>query len=175
MAAVLIVAAAVLISLVVRREMSPPPAAAPTPAPVGDTAAQEQLTELLPSGYPAGSCEPTPIGAGARAVVSCGQNTDPGGPASSEFTLAEDETALQGAFTDVMSRSSVVVCPGNIQSPGAWRRNASPTSVAGTLYCGTRDGTAVIAWTTTADLLLNVVEAETSEMADLYRWWSSHS
>lgn len=176
-AAVLIVAAAVLISLVVRREMSDPPAAAPTstPAPVGDTAAQEQLTELLPPGYPAGSCEPAPIGAGARAVVSCGQNTDPGGPVSSTFTLAEDETALQGAFTDVMSRSSVVVCPGNIQSPGAWRRNASPTSVAGTLYCGTRDGTAVIAWTTTADLLLNVVEADTSEMADLYRWWSSHS
>lgn len=176
-AAVLIVAAVVLISLVVRREMSPPPAAAPTstPAAVGDVAAQKQLTELLPAGYAADSCEPAPIGAGARAVVSCGQNTDPGGPASSTFTLAEDETALQGAFDDVMNASSVVVCPGNIQSPGAWRRNASLTSVAGTLYCGTRDGVAVIAWTTTADLLLNVVEGDVSEMADLYRWWSSHS
>lgn len=47
--------------------------------------------------------------------------------------------------------------------------------MAGTLYCGTRDGVAVIAWTTTADLLLNVVEGDVSEMADLYRWWSSHS
>jgi serine/threonine-protein kinase len=176
-AAVLIVTAGVMISLVVRREMSAQPAAAPTsaPAPVGDPAVQEQLINLIPPGYPSGSCEPAPIEPGARAVAACGRNIDPGGPTSSTFTLAEDDTALQVAFTDVMSRSSVVVCPGNIQSPGAWRRNASPTSVAGTLYCGTRDGTAVIAWTTTADLLLNVVEDDVSEMADLYRWWSSHS
>ncbi len=176
-AAVLIAVAAVLISMLVSRETSAPPAAAPAPSParMGDATEQARLMGLLPAGYPSGSCAPSQVEDGARAVASCGKNTDAGGPRSSTFTLVDDAAALQRAFDDVMGRSSVVVCPGNIQSPGAWRRNANPTAVAGTLYCGLRDGTAVIAWTTTSDLLLNVVEADAKGMADLYRWWSSHS
>jgi hypothetical protein len=70
--------------------------------------------------------------------MSCDANTDAGGPTSGTYTLTEDAAALRSAFDEVMSRSTTVVCPGNIQSPGAWRRNANPTAAAGTLYCGHR-------------------------------------
>lgn len=94
---------------------------------------------------------------------------------SAIYTLAEDPAALRSAFDEVMSRSTTVVCPGNIQSPGPWRRNANPTVAAGTLYCGTDGGKAVIAWTTDSDLLLNVVQADGRAMDGLYRWLSTHT
>ncbi len=174
-AGVLTVAAGVLIATLVMRESEPePPAAAPPTATV-DTAAQEQLVGLLPAGYPSGSCDQSAAPAGARAVVTCAKNTDAGGPASGTFTLAEDEVALQAAFGGVVSGTSTVVCPGNIQSPGAWRRNATPNVAAGTLYCGIDGDKAVIAWTTDSDLLLNVVQADRRAMESLYRWWALHS
>lgn len=174
-AAVLTVAAGVLIAMLVQRETAPEPAAAAPPSPAVDTAAQEQLMGLLPAGYPSGACEPGAAPAGARAVVTCAANADAGGPTSGTFTLADDEAALQAAFEDVVNGSTTVVCPGNIQSPGAWRRNATPNVVAGTLYCGTDGDKAVVAWTTDSDLLLNVVQADRRAMENLYRWWSSHS
>ena len=130
---------------------------------------------LLPVSYPAGSCDPGGAPAGARAVMSCEANTDAGGPTSATYTLAEDAATLRSAVDEVMSRSTTVVCPGNIQSPGAWRRHASPTVVAGTLYCGTDGGKTVIAWTTDSDLLLKVVQGDRRAMDGLYRWWPTHS
>lgn len=177
-AAVLVAVAAVLVTVLVRRDPGPPTAAPTSPTTASATAdaqAQARLTRLLPAGYPAGSCDPGSIPADARAVVSCEANTDAGGPTSSSYTLAEDAAALRSAFDEVVSRSKTVVCPGNIQSPGPWRRNANPTAAAGTLYCGIDRGKAVIAWTTDADLLLNVVEANGRAMDGLYRWWSTHS
>ena len=174
-AGVLTVAAGVLIAMLVMRESEPAPTAAPQPTATVDTAAQEELMGLLPAGYPSGSCDPSAAPAGARAVMTCAANTDADGPASGTFTLADDEAALQAAFGDVVSGSTTVVCPGNIQSPGAWRRNATPNVAAGTLYCGIDGDKAVIAWTTDSDLLLNVVQADRRAMESLYRWWSSHS
>ena len=52
-----------------------------------------------------------------------------------------DKAALQTAFDGVTRGMAVVNCPGNIQSPGPWRRNATPQHVSGTLVCGFRDGT----------------------------------
>ena len=68
------------------------------------------------------------------------------------------------------------ICPGNIQSPGPWRHNATPDQVAGQLYCGTRDdGTPIIAWTDDARLLLSVVDAAAGGEVAAFKWWSSHS
>jgi hypothetical protein len=53
--------------------------------------------------------------------------------------LFEDDAALDAAFGAVVGNTRVVNCPGNIQSPGAWRRNATPQQVTGTLVCGFRD------------------------------------
>ncbi|WP_241473895.1 serine/threonine-protein kinase [Mycolicibacterium neoaurum] len=171
--AVLIVLAGVLVTLAVMSQPESAPAA--LPAPTVDTAAQEKLMGLLPAGYPDGRCAQGSVPDGARAEVTCGQNADPGGPASGTFTLADDSDALQAAFGDVVSGSTTVVCPGNIQSPGAWRRNATPTVVAGTLYCGTEGDKAVIAWTTDSDRLLNVIRDDRRALESMYRWWASHS
>jgi serine/threonine-protein kinase len=177
-AAVLIAVAAVLVTVLARRDPAPPtvaPTSPTTPSATADAQAQARLMRLLPAGYPAGSCDPGSIRAGARAVMSCEANTDAGGPTSGTYTLGENAAALRSALDQVMSRSSTVVCPGNIQSPGPWRRNANPAAAAGTLYCGTDGGKAVIAWTTDSELLLNVIEADGRAMDGLYRWWSTHS
>jgi len=49
--------------------------------------------------------------------------------------------------------------------------------VAGTLFCGTQSGQAVVAWTSDAESLLNVAEAgaEGPSMDQLYTWWGTHS
>lgn len=176
-AIVLMVLAGVLITMVVRRETAEPPAPpAASPSPTVDAAAQAELERLRPAGYPSGRCEEVAaVPAGARAVLSCGANVDAGGPASATYTLVEDAGALQSALDEVISGATTVVCPGNILSPGPWRRNANPTAPAGTLFCGVEGGEAVIAWTTDADLLLNVVRADRPAMEGLYRWWSGHS
>jgi hypothetical protein len=44
-----------------------------------------------------------------------------------------------GRFSTISLRgSTIVTCPGNIQSPGPWRRNATPQQVSGTLVCSYR-------------------------------------
>lgn len=177
-AAVLMVAAGVLITMVIRRETAEPAPATPPAAssPTVDAEAQTELEGLLPAGYPSGRCEAVAaVPVGARAVLDCGANVDAGGPVSATYTLAQDAGALQASFDEVVGSATTVVCPGNILSPGPWRRNADPTTPAGTLFCGVDGGDAVIAWTTDADLLLNVVRADRPAMEGLYRWWSAHS
>ena len=111
------------------------------------------------------------------AKVGCTQNTDAGGPPASTFTSFEDVAALQTAFGAVVADMRVVNCPGNIQSPGAWRRNATPQLVSGTLVCGYRGGVPTLAWTDNGKLMLASVDgAEKGPNLDqLYVWWSSHS
>jgi hypothetical protein len=71
----------------------------------------------------------------------------------------------------------VVTCPGNIQSPGPWRRNATPQQISGTLVCGVLQNRPTLAWTDDVALLLGVVRADDKgpTLDRLYAWWSSHS
>ena len=80
-------------------------------------------------------------------------------------------------FDDVINTSSVVNCPGNIQSPGPWRRNATPQQVAGTLVCGFQQSKPTVAWTTDAEMLVSEVQSgpQGPNMVQLYTWWASHS
>lgn len=139
--------------------------------------AQERLSNLLPAGYPPGSCGPTEPADGGAAVMSCGQNTDAGGPSSATFTLSTGKAALDAALRDVINGSTTVECPGRIQSPGPWRRNATPQQVSGTLFCGYQGSTPVVAWTDDEKLLFGEVRGRTTgpSLVDLYAWWSSHS
>ncbi|BBZ31325.1 hypothetical protein MMAD_56200 (plasmid) [Mycolicibacterium madagascariense] len=136
-----------------------------------------QLDRLLPSGYPAGTCDPAPVDGGAAAAVACGPNVDLGGPTSSTYTLSRDLPALRASFTDAMNRSIARICPPNIQSPGPWRRNDSPDVVRGTVFCGLQGGQPVVVWTNDDKLLLSVVRAAqpAATLEGLYTWWSSHS
>jgi hypothetical protein len=91
--------------------------------------------------------------------------------------LAADKAALDAAFREITSAPGRVTCPGNIQSPGPWRRNATPTQVAGALYCAIQDGRPTVAWTDDAHLLLNVARSAVDgpTLEQIYAWWSSHS
>ena len=142
-----------------------------------DPAAQGRLLSLLPPGYPSGTCKPVAPPKDALAKLSCEKNTDPGGPPSSTYTLVRDKAALRGAFDAIIGASKVVNCPGNIQSPGPWRRNATPQQTSGTLVCGFQHGVPTVAWTTDADLLVSAVQGDPAgpDLDQLYGWWSSHS
>lgn len=149
---------------------------APTTTQARPTAEDVQrLNDALPKGYSETSC--TTDETAANASVTCGPNTDPGGPTTATYTLYPDQQALTQAFTDTIATFTRVTCPGNIQSPGPWRRNAAPDAVAGTLFCGTQSGHAVVAWTSDAQSLLNVAEAgaQGPSMEQLYTWWGTHS
>lgn len=138
--------------------------------------AEARVLSLVPRGYAEDSCGPVVPPEGALAQVSCTQNTDPGGPLTATYTLARDG-ALEELFDQVVNTSSVVNCPGNIQSPGPWRRNATPDQQAGMLVCGFQQNRPTVAWTTTANDLISEIHSgpQGPNMVQLYTWWTSHS
>jgi hypothetical protein len=152
---------------------SAPPSAPPT-TPNADA---ERLLHLVPAGYPSDSCKPAAVPKGALAQVSCDKNSDAGGPLSATYTLVKDKPALDAALSDVVRASTTVNCPGNIQSPGPWRRNANPDKTSGVLFCGVQDRRPTVAWTDDARLILSEVQsgAQGPTFDELYAWWSSHS
>lgn len=111
------------------------------------------------------------------AQINCGANTDQGGPVSAAYTLVADNTVLDEVFRSTIASATRVDCPGNIQSPGPWRRNATPDKVSGQLFCGLRDGAPTVVWTDEAKLTVSAVRAGAQGPAfpELYAWWSSHS
>ena len=152
---------------------SAPPSAAPTtPSPDAD-----RLLRLVPAGYPSGVCKPVGASKDALAQVSCGRNSDTGGPLSATYTLVENKAALDAAFNAIVRASTMVNCPGNIQSPGPWRRNATPEKASGMLFCGVQGGRPTVAWTDDARLVVSEVQSgpEGPTFDELYAWWSSHS
>jgi serine/threonine-protein kinase len=90
-------------------------AAAQTPK--RDPGAEAKLRALLPAGYAGGVCTAVDPPQGSVAKVSCGPNTDFGGPTSSTYTLFGDKAALAAALDKVVAAGTAVVCPGNIQTP----------------------------------------------------------
>lgn len=147
------------------------------PTPTVDTDALERLKAVLPPGYSSDACAPAEAAKDAVAMVDCTQNADVGGPPTATYILMKDGDALSTAMDNVVADAKIVNCPGNIQSPGPWRRNATPTKVAGTLVCGLPQGKPLVAWTNDAQLLLSVVRAgpEGPTLDQLYAWWSNHS
>lgn len=144
---------------------------------VSSAEAQARLLKLLPSGYPLDTCtSSTPTG-GAIAEVTCGRNTDVDGPPAATYALFADATALRRSFDNTVQATTVVNCPGRIQSPGAWHRTATPDKTAGTLLCGTRQGSPVLVWTNDANLVIGSLRTErnTPTLEQYYTWWSSHS
>ncbi|WP_197375871.1 hypothetical protein [Mycolicibacterium baixiangningiae] len=149
----------------------------PSPTRTADPRAEATLRGVLPRGYAADACEMQSPPTGALAVASCEANADPGGPPSATYTITTDDTALDAAFNDVVEASSIVTCPGNIQSPGPWRRIATPQKVAGVLFCGLQADRPMVAWTNTDAALVAVVKSgpQGPTLDQLYTWWTSHS
>ncbi|OBK85212.1 hypothetical protein A5649_02985 [Mycolicibacter heraklionensis] len=144
---------------------------------VSSTEAQARLLKLLPSGYPQDACTASAPTGGAIAEVTCGRNTDLDGPPAATYALFPDATALRQSFDNTVQATTVVTCPGRIQSPGAWHRTATPDKTAGTLLCGMRQGSPVLVWTNDANLVIGSLRTErnTPTLEQFYTWWSSHS
>ena len=151
---------------------SPPPPPPPSPESIAT------IRTLLPVGYPPQACRPVSAAdPGGLVTMACGPNTDPGGPPTAQYTLFTNRTALIAAFNGLVETSSQLICPGNIQSPGPWRRNANPDRPSGILFCGNSDDREVVIWTDEERLLLSAVKTgeRGPNLDQLYQWWSSHS
>ncbi len=184
-----VVAAAVLIVWLLLPSNSPddssasettegPSTTTSAPAPTSPAAeTQARLFSALPPGYPPGACTAVSPSKDALAKVSCGRNSDPDGPPSATYALFADNAALRGAFATIVKATATVDCPGRIQSPGPWHRNATPGETSGVLLCGTQHGYPAVAWTNDAELLVSVVQSELRgpTLEQLYLWWTSHS
>jgi serine/threonine-protein kinase len=152
------------------------PSAKTTPA-QPDPNTQARLFSVVPPGYQPGTCKPITPPKDALAKVLCGGNSDPGGPPSATYALFSDKAALRAAFDTIVTGSVTADCPGRIQSPGPWHRNATPEETSGMLWCGTQQDDPAVVWTNDAELLISAVRAEPpgSTLEQLYTWWTSHS
>lgn len=139
--------------------------------------AQARLLKLLPPGYPQDTCTPATPKGGAIAELTCGRNVDVDGPPSATYSLFPDAGALRLAFDNTVHDTTVLICPGRIQSPGAWHRTATPDKPSGMLLCGMRQGSPTLVWTNDANRVLAHLRSEHSapSLEQLYTWWSSHS
>lgn len=135
------------------------------------------LLRQLPKGYPTGACELVSAPESVLSQVDCAQNTDPGGPSSATYSLVADSASLAAVFEDALAVAMRVDCPGNIQSPGPWRRNATPDKISGQLFCGLLDGQPTVVWTDEGKMTVSAVRAGPAgpTFPQLYAWWSSHS
>ena len=109
-------------------------------------------------------------------MVTCTEDGDDV-PTSATYRQAGSSAELAALFDRAVKDLDVVTCPGNIQSPGAWRRNASPQQISGTLVCAMQGNAATVGWTDEARLLVSVVRSNPPgpTLDQLYQWWSSHS
>jgi len=138
---------------------------------------QAQLLSLLPGGYLPGVCKPIAPPKDALAQVSCDKNSDPDGPLSATYTLFRDPASLGSAFNRIIQVASIIDCPGRVQSPGSWHRNATPGKASGVLLCGTQHGNPLVGWTDDAEYLIGVIMSQSPgpSIDQLYAWWTSHS
>lgn len=157
---------------------APAPSAMPTTTSTSTPAeSQARLLSLLPQGYPPDTCKPITLPKDALAAVSCGKNSDPGGPPSANYTLFGDAATLRIAFDRLVHSATSVNCPGGIQSPGPWHRNATPEDTSGTLMCAIQQNHPIVVWTNEAELLLSIAQADPQapSLDEIYAWWTFHS
>ncbi|OBH72169.1 serine/threonine protein kinase [Mycobacterium mantenii] len=151
---------------------APPSAAAPT----GD---QARLISLLPPGYLPGTCTPATPESGsvwvhAVAMVTCGENTQPGGPTRATYGLFGTPDRLKKAFTDDVGNVSLVNCPGEGRSPVSWHYDETPNDMAGLIACGTYNNHPNVIWSNDARLMLSDVTGDPATVEDLHTWWDAY-
>lgn len=149
------------------------------PSTPGPSDAQARLLSLLPPGYLAGACTPaTPesetIWTTAVAMVTCGQNSQPGGPTKATFGLFPTPDTLKKAFKDDISNVSLLNCPGEGKSPVSWHYDQTPNTMAGMIACGNYDSHPNVIWTNDDKLMLGDVSGDPATVEDLHTWWDNY-
>ena len=107
---------------------------------------QARLMRMLPSGYSPGSREPATTPPRALAKIVCTHNGDPRRAHGGNLHPCRRKSVATAAFRRSPARLNHRHVPGKHQSPGPWRRNATPQQVSGTLVCSYR--LAAVTWTT---------------------------
>ena len=151
------------------------PSATPDTPPAAES--QARLFSLLPAGYPPGTCKPITPPQGPLARVSCGKNSDP--TAHHPRPTHCSRTALRSAppLTESCRPPPLlnVLGESNHQASGT----TTPTHRRPVARSCAEPSRAIrqSVWTTDAELLIGVVQAELPEstLDQLYRWWASHS
>jgi hypothetical protein len=126
------------------------------------------LAGALSRGYNSDNCAAQPPPGGALAVIQCGQNSDPNGPAGATYVLFGNAADTTGAFKASTKDMAPANC-GEVESPTVWGQQQGTT--AGQVACGTAGGVAVISWTNDAKNVLCLVRGATAEVPALYGWW----
>jgi serine/threonine-protein kinase len=107
-------------------------------------------------------------------MVSCGQNSQPGGPTRATYGLFPNLDSLKKAFTDDIANISLVDCPGEGTSPATWQSTRTPTVTGGEIACGTYNNHPNLIWTFDKKLMLSDVAGDQA-VADLHKWWNDYS
>ncbi len=182
-ALVVVAVCAVGIWLVLKPSSQPHPKANTRKTAPSSTAApnddQARLISLLPPGYLAGTCTPaTPesgsIWVNAAVMVTCGQNTQPGGPSHATYGLFPTPDRLKRAFNDDIANVSLVNCPGEGRSPVSWHYDETPNEMAGLIACGTYNNHPNVIWTNEEKLMLSDVSGDPATIKDLHTWWDAY-
>ncbi|WP_118915098.1 serine/threonine-protein kinase [Mycobacterium shigaense] len=141
---------------------------------------ESKLLSLLPSGYASGACTPAPpdpgsLWVGAVTMVTCGPNTQPGGPTRATYGLFPDLDSMKRAFDADVANLSLTDCPGEGKSPAPWQPNGASTVTGGMIACGTSSDHPSLIWTFDKKLMLSDVAGDQGAVADLHKWWEAYS
>jgi hypothetical protein len=138
----------------------------------------DTLTGALSKGYTTSNCSPQAASEvkdllpNAVAVLQCGQNSDPNGPAAAKYFLLPSSADTASAFTKLIAPDTLGNC-GDAKSPTVWHQGSS-TDSAGQVACGTYQGQAEVIWTTDAKNVMGLIRASNGDTAALYQWWRTN-
>lgn len=160
-------------------DQATPRVAKTTPPPIQATSDDEaKLLNLLPSGYASGACtpaspDPGSIWAAASTMMSCGPNTQPGGPIHATYGLFPNVESMNKAFYDDLPSISLVDCPTEGKSPAPWQSTRS-NETEGQIACGINNSHPTLVWTFDKKLMLSEVTGGQA-VDDLHKWWDAYS
>jgi len=138
----------------------------------------DTLAGALSKGYTTSNCSPQAASEvkdllpNAVAVLQCGQNSDPNGPAAAKYFLLPSSADTASAFTKLIAPDTLGNC-GDAKSPTVWHQGSS-TDSAGQVACGTYQGEAEVTWTTDAKNIVSFVRGSNADIASLYQWWRTN-
>lgn len=149
---------------------SPIPEPAPT-VPATFTAVEQNLLKILPGGFNATNCtsDRKDEDAITPAVLTCGPDLSPGGPASATFYAYAEASRLNSDFTAYLQKNPANACP-NGTMPGRYTTGGKD---AGSMACyKDSDGNAAMVYTYEPQPAAAVVHGSpTVTAAQMFDWW----
>ncbi len=147
--------------------------AAADPTNTGNPADLNTLAGSLSKGYGLNNCTAGNIDAGELAVLTCGQNPDPGGPVQARYILLNNADSLNGSFKTSIKDDVLTACGDSGPSPTTWHQGSNNAN-SGSVACGTYQNAAEVIWTTDSKNVLGLIRGSNADVAALYQWWRAN-